>query len=276
MMQGVREAISDLFRKRSIEVLPQPVPDFTNDLPELDKPEGLRLLTPGFQAAIADVTARVAAEAPLKCVKAISGAQVLLTCQDFATYVPTIVNMINTSSVVDVQDVFTATMGNKSGTALAAAQRTFDGHVTIARGSLPCEERALCKALTEARDDAARALDSLPVDGGFRPDSLARFDAYVAGVTEHVLLDNTTESRTQCRGVWADHVRQLEIQQSTFTSTDELNAAVAARRLAMKSAMVGPYRDTEEMADEVSSWVNAAITSLGHRTGMEQAKLDAE
>jgi hypothetical protein len=40
--------------------------------------------------------------------------------------------------------------------------------------------------------------------------------------------------------------------------------------------MVGPYRDSNEMADEVASWVLSALTSLGHRLGMEQATLDAE
>jgi hypothetical protein len=276
LAQNVRDAISVLFPQRGIEVLPQPVADFTKDLPRLDEPGGLRLLTPTFQAAIADLTARMSTQAPLKCATATSGAQVVLTCQAYAAYAPTVVDMVNTSKVVQVQDLFTATMGNMCEKALAGAQGTFDGHAATIREGLPIEEPALRNALASARDDAARAMEGLPVDGGFRPDTLARLDAYVASVAEHVTLDNATASTNQCRGVWAEQVRQLEAQLGAFKSVEELNAAVAAKRLEMRSAMVGPYRDSKEMADEMSSWVLSALTSLGHRLGMEQATLDAE
>jgi hypothetical protein len=95
-------------------------------------------------------------------------------------------------------------------------------------------------------------------------------------VSEHVLADNATASMAQCKAVWASHRGHLEARLAACTSLDELNTDVAARRQAMRAAMVGPYRDTADMADEVSSWVQAAITSLGHRLGMEQARVDAE
>jgi hypothetical protein len=167
-------------------------------------------------------------------------------------------------------------VGNMCEKALAGAQGTFDGHAATICESLPIEEPALRNALASARDDAALAMEGLPVDGGFRFDTLARLDAYVASVAEHVTLDNATASTNQCRGVWAEQVRQLEAQLGAFKSVEELNAAVAAKRLELRSTMVGPYRDSNEMADEVASWVLSALTSLGHRLGMEQATLDAE
>jgi hypothetical protein len=119
-------------------------------------------------------------------------------------------------------------------------------------------------------------MDGLPLDDGYRARSLAQLDEYVAGIKEHVLLDNLNASRAQCRGVWASCVRRLDAQLGDFETLEQLTAAVSAERIEVLSAMVGPYRDTADMADEVSSWVQGAITSLGNRLRMEQAQMDAE
>ena len=44
----------------------QPVADLALDLPELDKPGGLARLLPGFKAECKMLTAKLAANAPLK------------------------------------------------------------------------------------------------------------------------------------------------------------------------------------------------------------------
>jgi hypothetical protein len=118
-------------------------------------------------------------------------------------------------------------------------------------------------------------MDGLPLDGGYRARSLAQLDEYVAGIKEHVLLDNINASRAQCRGVWASFARRLDAQLVEFKTLEQLTAAVSAARLEVLPAMVGPHRDTVDMADEVSSWVQGAITSVGNRLCMEQAQMDA-
>ena len=160
--------------------------------------------------------------------------------------------------------------------AQGAAQATFDNLVVVIRRGLPCEEPALRARLSEAQSEAAHAMDGLPLDDGYRARSLAQLDEYVAGIKEHVLLDNLNASRAQCRGVWASCVRRLDAQLGDFETLEQLTAAVSAERIEVLSAMVGPYRDTADMADEVSSWVQGAITSLGNRLRMEQAQMDAE
>ena len=210
----------------------------------------------------------------MKFVSASNGARVVLSCQDFAAYMPTVVDMVNTSRV-EVQDLFTATMANMCARAHAAAQATFDSHVASIRTELPCEEPALRARLTAAQSDAAHAMDALPLDGGYRTESLAQLGMHVADVREHVLLDNVAASRIQCRGVWMQYMRSMEAQLDGFTSVDQLASVVSEWRMGMRSAMVGPYRDTVDMADEVSSWVLTAITSLGNRLGMKEAEKDA-
>jgi hypothetical protein len=188
---------------------------------------------------------------------------------------PTVVDMVNKTKMVQVDDLFSATVDQMCVRAQGAAQTTFDSHVTVIRGDLPCEEPALRARLSAAQSEAAHAMDGLPLDGGYRARSLAQLDEYVAGIKEHVLLDNINASRAQCRGVWASFARRLDAQLVEFKTLEQLTAAVSAARLEVLPAMVGPHRDTVDMADEVSSWVQGAITSVGNRLCMEQAQMDA-